>query len=339
MAISFIVYRFLLKRSTKYILKKANDSAIRWGSQSKPIIGGVGFFGVFLFAMLNYFFLYGNHEAVDPKIIGILLVITLSFFMGLADDIVNTSPYFKLLTQLVCAVILIYFNIYINISPNNIINYAITIIWVIGIMNSLNMLDNMDAITAPASLTVILGVIFILLFTTSNQSNFFTITAVGSAASIVGFLFYNWHPAKMYMGDNGSQFLGSLLAIFGIVFFWNAIPENTYMNNSKQFVIVLLAFLVPICDTTTVTINRLIRKQSPFVGGKDHTTHHLNYLGLSPRKIAILLFTISVISVSLSVYIAHFLNNWNTMHFVGFTAFALAIFATLYSITKISKPK
>ncbi|MBI5218145.1 MAG: undecaprenyl/decaprenyl-phosphate alpha-N-acetylglucosaminyl 1-phosphate transferase [Bacteroidia bacterium] len=334
----FLVNWFLLNRSNRYILKKANISGIRWGSQTKPVVGGIGFYTVFLFSVINYFFYFGKETVIDFKSIGILLVITLSFLMGLADDIINTSPYFKLIVQLLCAVILIYFGIYIDVSPHMIINYIITVLWVVGIMNSFNILDNMDAITAMVSISIIIGIITGIAATHKHIEHFYLFICIGIFAALLCFLYYNWHPARMYMGDNGSQFLGAMMSVLGILFFWNANRNDCYCYNSKQFITVALAFIVPLIDTTSVTINRLLKKKSPFVGGKDHTTHHLNYLGLSPRIIAVLLFCLSSVSVAASVYITYFLKEWSMAYFYIFGAIGLLFFIAIYSITRISKP-
>jgi len=287
--LSYVVYRFLLKRSNKYILKKANVGGIRWGLQTKPIVGGLGFFFIFLFAIFTFMFFYGFNFAADYKLFGVIMVVIISFMMGLADDIINTPPFFKFIVQLLSAAILIYFGFIIDISPIKIINYTITVFWVVGIMNSMNMLDNMDSIAGPVSLVILAGSVFIMFFSGQPVPDFFLLIAVAMAIVLLVFLIYNWPPARMYMGDNGSQILGALLAVFGIVFFWNTNSDACYCYNSKQFIAVLLAFIIPITDTTTVTINRLRRGKSPFVGGKDHTTHHLNYLGFSPRKVSSIL--------------------------------------------------
>jgi UDP-GlcNAc:undecaprenyl-phosphate GlcNAc-1-phosphate transferase len=99
-----------------------------------------------------------------------------------------------------------------------------------------------------------------------------------------------------------------------------------------------LAFLIPITDTTTVTINRLLKRKSPFVGGKDHTTHHLSYAGLSDRKVVILLSVISLFSVSFSVLILNFIKNLTFVQTVLFVSFVIIVFIALYTITKITKP-
>lgn len=327
--------RFFLKKSSKFLIKKANSTAIRWDSQTKPIFGGVTFYLVFLLTII--FFIFNSEiEVINLKLIAIFIVATISFLMGLADDMIDTSPSFKFIVQVLSAIILISADIYIDASPYQIVNYIITTIWVVGIMNSINMLDNMDAITTSVSSTIVLGVIISLTFFNPHSSQFYLTLSIGVFASLLAFLFVNWHPAKMYMGDNGSQFLGVILAIFGILFYWN-LDSQSYAYNTKQFVTGVLAFIVPISDTTTVTINRLLRGQSPFVGGKDHTTHHLFYILGSARKVALLLIFISAVSVSLSIYINYFISDWQSYHVAIFGGLAFFIFSSLYLITKISK--
>jgi len=171
---------------------------------------------VILFLKENIYF--------SKEYISLFLVVTLSFLMGLADDILNTSPIFKFIIQIVCALILIYNGIYIIISPMDWMNYLITILWVVGIMNSINMLDNMDGVSSASSLSIFIAVAIYLIANGGENSILSLIILVSTIASLLSFLFYNWHPSKMYMGDNGSQFLGILLAWVGIKFFWNAIP-------------------------------------------------------------------------------------------------------------------
>lgn len=339
--LAFLSYRYLLKRSNKYVMKKANINAVRWGSQTKPVVGGMVFFAIFLFSFINSFLFSGaKSSSIDIKLIAIIITVTLAFLMGLGDDMINTSHYFKFIVQILCSFILIYFGFVINVSPYAAINYIITGLWVVGIMNSFNMLDNMDAITAPVSLSILGGIFCLNLLFHNSFDDFYFFIITGTSAALISFLFYNWHPAKIYMGDNGSQFLGSLLAILGIVFFWNMNSNDTcYCYNTKQLITVTLAFLVPLCDTTTVTINRLMKGKSPFKGGRDHTTHHLNYLGLSPRSVALILFGINAVSVSLAVVITYAITDWGMGWFYVFTAFALVVFTLLYSTTRISNPK
>jgi len=147
----------------------------------------------------------------------------------------------------------------------------------------------MDGITTTVSISVILAVLYMLISKDEVLSIYF-ITLLGVLAGLLGFLYYNWSPSKMYMGDTGSQFLGVFLAAIGILYLWNGHAEINFRIQTKQFIVALLVFIVPIIDTTTVTINRLSKGQSPFVGGRDHTTHHLSYLGLSDAQVTMAFF-------------------------------------------------
>lgn len=338
----FFINRFLINRPIRFLVKKANISAERWSSQSKPIFGGITFFVIFIsIAVVVGLFSNDSNFISGNKYIVLLLVTIISFLMGLADDLVSTPPSFKFIVQFICGLIFIFNGFFINISSYEYINYAITIIWVLGIMNSINMLDNMDAVTSLTSLSIIAGVVLAYLtgfFPNTELSSIFIFTAVCGA--IISFLLFNWHPSKMYMGDNGSQFLGVILAFLGIMFFWNSTPvaELDYAYRTKQFIVIALAFVVPLTDTTTVTINRLLRKQSPFVGGKDHTTHHLFYLGLSTRAIGITLFLINGIGVFLAFVLLN-LNIETNNIFYYFALYPFLVFVLLFVNTKISKNK
>ncbi|MDD4150821.1 MAG: MraY family glycosyltransferase [Bacteroidales bacterium] len=332
---------FLIKRPLKFLVKKANNSAIRFSTQSKPIFGGVGFYVVFIILIISALFILQNEVYQTSEYISIVLIVTLSFIMGLADDLISTPPSFKFIVQFLCAFIFIFNGIYIQISPYEWYNYIITVLWVVGIMNSINMLDNMDAVTALTSLSIIGGAALFGVVFDSGISNFIVLVLISTSAALISFIFYNWHPAKMYMGDNGSQFLGAILALVGIVFYWNAVPieDFQYGYNLKQIIIVACAFIVPLSDTTTVTINRLLRKKSPFVGGRDHTTHHLFYLGLSVRWIGIVLFLINSIGVALSLYLINTGGRLNYNYLWFFAAYPIIVFLLLYINTKITKQK
>lgn len=332
---------FFIKRPLKFLVKKANNSAIRFSTQSKPIFGGVGFYAVFIIMVIAALFILQNEIYQTSEYISIILVVTLSFIMGLADDVISTPPSFKFIVQFLCAFIFIFNGIYIQISPYEWYNYVITVLWVVGIMNSINMLDNMDAVTTLTSFSIIGGAAMFAIMFDSEISMFMGLVLISTSAALISFLFYNWHPAKMYMGDNGSQFLGAILALVGILFYWNAVPieDFQYGYNLKQIIIVASAFVVPLSDTTTVTINRLLRKKSPFVGGRDHTTHHLFYLGLSVRGVGIVLFLINTIGVVLALYLINTGARLNYNYLWYFAAYPIIVFLLLYINTKFTKQK
>ncbi len=337
--ISALLGAFFIKGTFNFLTKKTQGNTERFSSQSKPIYGGILFYSVFLIGCLGYYFSPFYTPEDQNSFIALLITISISFFMGLADDLQNTPPLFKFIVQFVCAFVLIRTGIVIAISPIEWVNYTITVLWVVGIMNSLNMLDNMDAITSSVSLTIIVpSVLMQLIHGTSNLDIFIMVIVAGA---IIGFLFYNWSPAKMYMGDNGSQFLGIFLAYVGIKYFWNGMQitdEINYAFNAKQFIMVALAFIVPLSDTTTVTINRMLKGKSPFVGGRDHTTHFLFYRGLSTRMVAVVLLTINLIGVCLAQVLIY-CTEIKYAFVYTFAMYPIIIFALLYINTKITKQK
>src|SRR5258706_10403013 len=267
---------------------RSHDKIIRWGSSSKPSVGGFSFFIIFLLSVACYSIFFDvNKVFLNKEFFGFLVACILGFLLGLADDAYNTQPFLKFNAQLTCGILLMVSCIQINISSWMPLNYFLTVFWVVGIMNALNMLDNMDAIASSFSVTVILAAICIMILG-GDFSGIYMIILIGMLGAIIGFLFYNWHPAVIYMGDTGSQFLGVFLSAVRIKIFLQACARSpSELIDFRQALIPILVFIVPIVDTTTVFINRILRKQSPFVGGKDHTTHSPAYIGFSERHVAL----------------------------------------------------
>ncbi len=335
--LSLVMGHFFIKKADKFSLKKTNTDAIRFSSQTKPIYGGVMMYVAFVLSVI-FSLTMSNNEATVHSLLAFLLTATIGFLVGLTDDLMSPSPLFKFVGQCLVALSLVLMGITVEATDIYAINIILTFILVIGFMNSINLLDNMDAVSASVSTLFFIAVLaMLLLFDTINFP--MVILLAGIIGSLVGFLKYNWNPAKMYMGDNGSQFLGAVLSVAAIIFFWNRGNQSEIINFQQSFWATTLAFLIPIIDTTTVFINRISKGQSPFIGGRDHTTHHLFYLGFSIKQVALLLGGITTVSLALSVYIVTFLEQWTMMHNLIFGGYALLVFIIIYSITKISKPQ
>jgi len=329
---SFLINSLFLKFIKTLGIRNNEETVIRWGTQSKPAIGGISFYIIFLLSIIAYsFFFEKSLYFLNLQFIGILFASTLGFLMGLFDDAYNTKPFIKLFTQITCGIILISTNVYIHLFDSEMLNYIFTIIWVVGIMNAVNMLDNMDAITSIISISVVLTII-INLFVKGNYSNPDLFVLVGVFAALIGFLRYNWNPSTIYMGDTGSQFLGAFLAAYGIIYFWNRTEAHDVAVWSKQIITAVLVFSIPIIDTTTVVIKRLRKGKSPFVGGKDHTTHHVSYLGYTDRQVAIIYSVISAVNVSLAVIAINVLKEWNHLYTILYSLYFIGMFFILFVI-------
>jgi UDP-GlcNAc:undecaprenyl-phosphate GlcNAc-1-phosphate transferase len=331
---SLLINYILLRFAQTLGIRNVDSNQVRWNPTEKPSVGGISFFLIFLCSFICILLFPDKNLGFNIQIIGILIAGTLAFIMGLADDAFNTEPLLKFLTQLVCALVVIFSGHFITIFQNQYLNYLLTVLWVVGLMNSINMLDNMDGITSIVSIIICLFMVAInvAIFDTKSYSS---ILNLGTLGALCGFLVYNFHPSKMFMGDSGSQFLGLFLAVMGIDNCWNN-PGITFDGtlHATRIVIVLLVFVLPLTDTTTVIINRLWAGNSPFVGGKDHTTHQLFFKGITEKRIAILFFLIGLIA---SVLAYALVVNFS-MNLLYFSIFYVAlVFVTLYLNTVIKR--
>lgn len=330
---SILINSIMLRFVKTLGIRNDKETVIRWSDQVKPALGGLSFYIIFLLSISLHSFIFSySGSVVDFQITGIVGAVSLGFLMGLSDDAYNTRPILKFLTQVLCAVILIYSNTYINIFENNIFNYLLTIIWVVGLMNSINMLDNMDGITTIVAILISFTILAIMLINNETHSVGMTIV-IGLLAALLGFLYFNWNPSKMYMGDTGSQYLGVLLAALSIKYLWNPVTTDEF-SISRQFLIPLISFIIPIVDTTTVVVKRISKGKSPFIGGKDHTTHHLSYLGLSEKQVALVITLISLVSSLIVIYVISSIKVWSHLYTAIFITYFLIVFGFLFAIAK-----
>ena len=345
--LSVVANRYFLQWLTHlgmHTPKGQQKEIIRWASQSKPTVGGISFYAVFVAAVIaGLSWVYRKGEPMEQLLLSFLplfVSVTLGFILGLIDDLRHTSPATKFVGQLLCAVLLIMGNTYIPISNYFWVNALFTIVWVVGIMNSINMLDNMDGITATVSASIIAGII-LLLVANGLLTSFYSILALGVLGGIWGFLYFNWHPARMYMGDSGSQFLGVFLSILSIKFLWSFRPSPDSNFALQQFILPAVAFLLPITDTTTVFVRRIARGQSPFQGGRDHTTHHLVYCGLTDKQVARVFLLLSLLSVAAVLFISqHFLHNtWTYTQSVVSIMACLTLFLVMQYFYNLGKKR
>lgn len=334
--LSFLINSFFLKFARTLGIRNKNDVSIRWSHTSKPSLGGISFYLVFMVGFMFYAIFFGGQDVFqNQSLLGLFYIVTLAFLLGLSDDAYNTKPLIKLAVQITCGLILIKTNNHINIFENDIINYSLTVIWVVAIMNSINMLDNMDGITTITSISIIATIILILIpfEITNNVDIFFLMTILGGLS---GFLLFNYPPAKMFMGDTGSQFLGAFLAFFSIKYLWNNGVDTESFSVFKNISLVLVAFSIPIMDTLIVSISRLARKQSPMVGGKDHTTHHLVYKGLKEIQVFYVFFFLGLISCILTFVFQRYIPSESLSYSILWIYF-IVLFISFFNMTRKQK--
>lgn len=262
----------------------------RWHTRPTPLLGGVAIYLAVIFTL--FFF-----DHWDRQLLAVLLGASLLFFLGLVDDLVTTNPQTKLVGQIICAAILVFFGIRFHLVVFEPVNILLTFFWLIGITNAFNLLDNMDGLAAGIALIISLFLIFSMV---SYPQGHWVILLLSLAGALLGFLFYNFHPASVFMGDAGSLFIGFLLASIPLVI------ERGSSNVVSALFVPVFIFMIPILDTTLVTLSRKISGQAISSGGRDHASHRLVTLGLTETKAVTVLYCLSIFAGGVAVLVDYF---------------------------------
>lgn len=260
----------------------------RWHSKPTPLLGGLAIY----IAFVAGFWFFGPRTTGAYAVLagGTLLVIT-----GLVDDILHIKPYTKLVFQLIAASILVNFGLHLPFVEYQLVNNVLTIFWLVGITNALNLLDNMDGLAGGIS--VIACVFLALTFLLNGQTAEAVLPAM-LGASALGFLVFNFNPASIFMGDSGSMFLGFLLS-------GTALLSDTGRVRHLTSVLLtpILILMIPIFDTCIVTITRKLSGRPISQGGRDHASHRLVALGVSERRAVLLLYFFAAVSGALALMV------------------------------------
>ncbi|MEP7287491.1 MAG: MraY family glycosyltransferase [Chloroflexota bacterium] len=247
-----------------------------------PLMGGLAIYGAFLLSLL----LFRNWPQHIVELGGILVGATWLAAVGLFDDRLDLRPQFKFPAQALAAVLVIAIGIRVDLFNNLLLDSLLTFFWIVGLINAVNFLDNMDGLAAGISA---IAAFFLFILAVSQGQELVSALAAALCGSAIGFLIYNFNPATTFMGDMGSMVLGFVLAVLGIKL---RFPNQEL---SVSWIIPVLVLGLPIFDTTLVVFSRLREGRSPLQGGKDHTSHRLVTLGLSQRLAVITLYGVCVL--------------------------------------------
>ena len=238
-------------------------------------------------------------EFKNQLFLGLIIPSLIIAFIGLLDDLYQLPPWPRFIAQsgvaTITSVMLYLSDAGVELFVNPWLNGVTTTLWVVVIINALNFMDNMDGLATILSL-----VISISLFTLSYINGQYLVAALCLAifGACLGFLFWNKRPASIYLGDAGALYLGFLLA---------AISIRVDVNNSDVLIRVLVPLLllaIPVIDITQVVISRLVRRKSPFQGGRDHLSHLLLNKGLSEAKVLTILTICSIFLALCGIFFA-----------------------------------
>ena len=272
--------------------------AVKWlafkvGATDKPnqrkvhqkIMPRLGGLAIFISFIVGYVVLQPNSPYATSIVIGATIIV----LTGVLDDIYELSPKWKLFGQIAAAVVVIYGGIridFINLPFGGHLNFGllsipITMLWIIGITNAINLIDGLDGLAAGVS-SIALVTIAGMAATMGNTYVFVFAMSLLLLGSTLGFLLYNFHPAKIFMGDTGALFLGYMISVLSLLGFKNVTVFS--------LIIPILILGVPISDTLFAIVRRIVNKQPLSAPDKSHLHHCLLRLGYSHRQTVLIIY-------------------------------------------------
>lgn len=291
-----------------------------------PRMGGIAIFCGFVLAMLLF-------ADLTPQTEGILIGTIIIAFMGGIDDMYNLSPWIKFIGQFAAAGIAIACGVVVDGFTNfktfgdtvyltNITAVVVTAIWIVGCTNAINFIDGLDGLAV--GMTTISSTTLLLISLRVSDPNISVILACLIGACI-GFLPYNWNPAKIFMGDVGSQMLGFVLSTVSVIGLFK-------IHALVTILLPLLAMAVPLADTAFAIIRRLSKGQSPFKADKGHFHHRLLALGLNQKQVVTLLYAISVV---LGLFAYFMVGSTRTVKIICLALAFIIVFCIVLFVSKI----
>lgn len=290
----------------------------------RPRLGGVAIYSAFMLVLLShlgafsvfkespwfarYFSMLsgqaGYLHAALPKLAAILTGVTVVSILGFIDDRrgMGFSYKIKFMLQFVAAGILLLAGVQTTFLPNPLLNGIVTILWGVGITNAFNLLDNMDGLSAGVAS---IAALMFLVITIAQGQFFSALILCVFLGAVLGFLYHNFYPAKIFMGDTGSHFVGYTLAALSLTSSY-VVPQSETL---LPVIMPLLILSLPIFDTASVVIIRLKERRPLFQGDRRHFSHRLVDLGMSQRGAVIFIYLVAA-SIGLGAALLPYLPLW-----------------------------
>jgi len=302
-----------------YVAKPRED---RWHKRPVALFGGVGIgLSLLMVSLLS---------GVATEIPVLIICSMAMFAVGFSDDILSLKPTTKLVAQIALASVLLFFNYRLNWFESMTLDMACTLVWVVGLTNAFNLLDNMDGLCAGVALIAATSLAGGLLQAaapgTSPAEVRMLVILIGATG---GFLVYNFHPASIFMGDSGSLLLG---------FAVSAATLTTQANNLARpdvisiVAVPVLVLLIPIFDTSLVTMSRILSGRSAAQGGRDHSSHRLVAIGLSERNAVAILWLLAATGGTIGLWLDYLHQGWASLAAAGFVIVMVLFAVYLFSI-------
>lgn len=264
----------------------------RMHSVAMPLLGGVAIFAAFIITSLAFCDLAENTKTICGLLLGSSFIV----ITGILDDRFNLNPFVKLALQIVAAAIAVVFGITVDhvavFGENSMLHLngfsiPVTIFWIVAMTNAVNLIDGLDGLSCGVSAISAFSILLSSFFMPDTPFLAVLLTAV-LAGSCIGFLPYNFNPAKIFMGDTGAMFLGYALSVISILGVFKTTAVISYW-------VPFIAFALPLFDTTFAFIRRILHGKSPFSADRGHLHHRLIDMGFNQRQSVTILYAISAV--------------------------------------------
>ena len=282
----------------KHFCDEPDGDKLKVHKKPIPYLGGVGIFLGFIFGLI---FARLFHQISGLQATGLIVGGIVIIFLGLWDDLKWKqfgNPFLKLFCQFLAGIFIVLILIKIGVNLGFSINPWLAAIiagfYIVGSMNALNMQDGLDGLAGGITAISLIGFLILSILSSITLPLILSLALLGG---IIGFLVYNWNPASIFMGDNGSHFLGFSLAILAIMFSGHPI------YNLKQFIGPMLIIGLPIIDASWAIIRRVSKGQSPMQGDRGHLYDRLRQKGLSTKKTVLICYAVQLIIVGMGIII------------------------------------
>lgn len=313
---------FLIGALLLFLLKRISKRYNILVAKNIPLIGGIAIGLSFILGSLLSFSIY--RILLDSRILGVLVSSLLMLIFGAIDDYREMSIFAKFAVQIIATTLLILFGIKAQIvSLGNLLNLAITFVWVLGITNAFNHLDVMDGLAATVSFLCCIS-FFIICYINGDVKT--ALLSVTLAAAAISFLLYNLPPAKIYMGNSGSHFLGFVLAAVSLAISYAPIERKVALFTP------LLILGVPIFDTAFLILLRLMKRKLPFKKSNDHLALRLLNMGYSKKKALFIMFGLSLFFSTAAIMVSQVTNKLG-LAIIGYVI--LIIFSLSFKIGRV----
>lgn len=296
------------KVAHRYQLLDVPDGRLKRQKEPVPYMGGVIIYFAFISPVSLLF-------EFNSELLGILFASSILLIVGLFDDLKALTPAIKFLFQIVATYILIKSGIHINLAilPPW-LNSVLSFLWILTCINAFNIIDIMDGLSASVGALMSLTVFVISLY---NDNFTISILSLSMAAALLGFLKFNWEPARIYLGDSGSMFIGLVIGALIIM-------GDYSVYNDLAFISGILIFAVPLFDLAYVILLRLFKGKNPFFGSPDHFTLRLKkkYTHTASRTVSVVIAIQMILSamVIVNFYTTPTVTIISTLVFVFFIA-------------------